>query len=418
MRVLYDISTLGLGHRFARARGGSYRADERVVESLVASGECELLLCANHSSVAHEGCVAYLRTNPRLAGVPLLAARDRGPTATLRASIAAVHRWTRPLFGSSPLPTLLRNAGTLVDRCVHRPVTAAHAAVDVFHSPATPLPRVRPGDGPPERFLTIYDLRHVRFASMYRGSYAQLAQAAIASVRPRDWIITSSEFSKAELCDCGILPADRIFVVPLAADARFFRPCRSAERREAVRRKYGIPPGDYFLVVTPDDPRKSIGTAVRAFRDFVRQERVRDLSLVLAGHARAAPRRDRDAVVTTGYVDDADLAVLYSGAMAFVYPSVYEGFGLPPLEAMQCGTPVIACDTSSIPEVVGSAGLLVPPADPDAMAAALRGVYRDPALRAALSERSLEQAARFGWDRSAAAMLAAYRTALAARDSS
>jgi glycosyltransferase involved in cell wall biosynthesis len=159
----------------------------------------------------------------------------------------------------------------------------------------------------------------------------------------------------------------------------------------------------------------------RTFADLVRSERVDDLHLVLTGPEAwdfaplAAALADlgalRERVVFTGYVDDADLAPLYSGALAFVFPSLYEGFGLPPLEAMQCGAPVITSDTSSLPEVVGDAGVLVEPHDRAALAQAILDVYRDPARRAQLAARSLARAAQFSWDRYASETVAAYRAA-------
>ena len=117
----------------------------------------------------------------------------------------------------------------------------------------------------------------------------------------------------------------------------------------------------------------------------------------------------RGRVVRTGYVGDADLAALYRGARCFVYPSLYEGFGLPPLEAMQCGTPVITANTSSLPEVVGDAGLMVDPLDVDAFAAAMLARWQDEAAREAARARGLARAARFSWSRTLAATLDAYR---------
>jgi glycosyltransferase involved in cell wall biosynthesis len=114
-------------------------------------------------------------------------------------------------------------------------------------------------------------------------------------------------------------------------------------------------------------------------------------------------------VVFPGYVDDADLPALYSAATVFVYPSLYEGFGLPPLEAMACGTPVISSDAASLPEVVGDAALLVDPTDSTALAQALRAVLTQPSLQADLRGRGLDQAALFSWERCAAQTLAVYR---------
>ncbi len=428
MRILYDVSTLGLGHLYVQSRGGSYRADRHLTEGLVASGECELLFCANHSSVAYQGCQAYLRANPQVGDVRLVGPggdlTQSGMRRGIRRGVAAAHRWTRVMVGSNVLPGWLRQGGAFVDRRVHPAVRDASPPVDVFHSPAAPLPpRPRVGRSP-KRFLTIYDLSYIRFPDIYGPAYSRRTLAALDSVQDEDWLMTTSESTRAELCERGVAAPNRVFVLPLAADRQIFYPCADLGAVEAVRDKYGIPAGPYLLSVNAPDPRKNMPHAVRSFARVVEQEGVRDLTFVLVGHPGSDPRQLEDAVelvrglrnriIVTGYVADDDLAPLYSGATAFVYPSLYEGFGLPPLEALQCGTPVITSNTSSLPEVVGGAAMMVDPGDNDALCSAMLEVYRSGSLRAAMREKSLVQAARFSWERSTKQILAAYRTALSA----
>jgi len=170
------------------------------------------------------------------------------------------------------------------------------------------------------------------------------------------------------------------------------------------------------------EPRKNVVHLIRSFAELVRAERIPDLHLVLTGgqgwdyepiFAEAERLREvRDRIHFTGYADDVDLAPLYSGALAFVYPSLYEGFGLPVLEAMQCGTPVITSSTSSLPEVVGDAGLLVDPQDGAALCQAMLALYEDADRRAELSSRAVARAGRFSWERCAHETVAAYRQAI------
>jgi len=422
MRVIYDISMLGLGHLYSLSRGGSHRVDRHLAEGLMASGEVELLLCANHSSAAYEGCRAYLATCPALAGAPFLGPPAAGASSSLRRGAAGAHRWARRILGSNVLPGLLRRGARLVDRRVHPPVCDASPPAAVFHSPGVPLPaRVR-NRRSPRRFTTIFDLAAIRFPQIYGAGYRSTLCAAIESVRDGDCVLTGSESSRAELCEHGVAPPERVFVAPLGADPRTFHPCGDAERLRAVRERYGIPDGPYLLSVNTPDPRKNVRHAVRAFARVAREEGVREQTLVLVGHTQPGARADaaeadglRGRVVRTGYVDDAELAPLYGGATAFVYPSLYEGFGLTPLEAMQCGTPVVASNTSSFPEVVGDAGILLDPADGDALCQAILDLCRDPGLRARMRERSLARAARFSWERCTRAVLDAYRAALAMR---
>ncbi|HYJ80980.1 MAG TPA: glycosyltransferase family 1 protein [Longimicrobiaceae bacterium] len=423
MRVLFDISMLGLGHLYSLSRAGTFRAHQHLAEGLAASGECELLFCANHSSFVYQGCIEYLRESPRLGHLPLLGPSRAGAPSALRRGVAGAHRWARALLRSNQLPPLLRYGGRLVDRRIHAPVSNAAPPVDVFHSPAVPLPARAASGRSPQRFLTIFDVAYTRVPAAAGRASPRAVREALDSVREGDWVLTSSESTRADLCACGVEP-ERVFVAPLAADPHLFAPCTDAARLRGVRERYGIPAGPYLLSVNALDPRKNMPHALRAFARLVQQEGVRDLSYVLAGHSgpgspqveealRAFPAL-RDRIVLTGFVADDDLAPLYSGAAAFVYPSLYEGFGLAPLEAMQCGAPVIVSDVSSLPEVVGDAGILVDPRDGDALCQAMLDVYRDAALRERMREQSLGRAATFSWERCTRQTLDAYRTALAA----
>jgi glycosyltransferase involved in cell wall biosynthesis len=420
MRVTLDISTLGLGTLHSQpACSGLLRADEQLVDALAASGECELAFCANHSSIAYDGARHYLRARPALSHHPLVAAPRAEGRALAGRGIASTYRWARTMFPRG-LPRLVRSGGQLLDRRLHGAVVEGPTGADVFHSTHFPLPARLSGRSP-QRFVTIYDLRHWRFPGLYDARSIAAARAIAASVSPADWVITTSEASRTEILESGLARPGQVFVVPLAADRRLFRPCRDAHELRRVRARYGIGDGRYILSLNSSDVRKNLHRAVRAFAHLVRQEQPGELQFVIAGSAgpgtsplaaaiaEAADLRGR--IVQTGSVEDADLAALYSGATAFLYPSFYEGFGLPPLEAMQCGAPVITSNTSSLPEVVGDAGIMVPPEDRDALCAALLDVLTKPALRRSLREKAIARAATFSWARTAAATLAAYRTA-------
>ena len=422
MRVVYDISTLGLAQRYPLSRCGAFRVDEQLPLRLLDSGACELQLCANHSSVAYQGSIEYLRGHPRLAQVPLLGPGRGAGASAARALVASAHGLVRRVTGTHVMPRLLRGGGRMLDRGLHRPVRDGSPPADIFHTSTAPLPPVVAGRRAPRRFLTLYDLAFLRLPELYGPAEARGTRDLVGSLREGDSVLTTSAATRDELDACGVAARHRVFVVPLAADPVLFRPCGDATRLQAVRQRYGIPPGPYVLSVNSLDPRKHTHTAVRAFGRLARQEGVGELSYVLAGPGtRGAPQLAaaldeldgaRARVIQPGYVRDEDLAPLYSGALAFVYPSIYEGFGLPPLEAMQCGAPVITANTSSLPEVVGEAGMLVDAGDADALAGALLRLYQDSALREELRARSLARAALFSWERCLRETLAAYRAVL------
>ncbi|HEX2092341.1 MAG TPA: glycosyltransferase family 1 protein [Longimicrobiaceae bacterium] len=420
MRVLLDISTLGLAQLHPEMRGGSFRVHGHLAEGLASSPDCQLLFCANDSSFAYQGCMEYLRTSERLTGVPLVGSSVAW-APQLRGAMSLVRSSARRFFPHA-FPALIRDGGRYLDRQIHPVVTDASPPVDVFHSPGTRLPPHPKRGRSPQRFLSIYDLIPFRFPELCDDLLVHWLSGLIGSLCEEDWVMAPSEATRADLCEHDVASPERIFVVPLAADPERFYPCAEPGRAAALREWLGIGTRPYLLALNTIDVRKNMEGVVRAFVQAVRQERISDLTLVLAGHPGGGSERltavleeageVRERVVLPGYVPDPELAPLYSGALGFVYPSFYEGFGLPPLEAMQCGTPVITSRTSSLPEVVGEAGILVDPHDCDALSQAMLQLYRDATLRERLHQASLQRAAQFSRERFIRETLAAYRAAL------
>jgi glycosyltransferase involved in cell wall biosynthesis len=246
----------------------------------------------------------------------------------------------------------------------------------------------------------------------------------VRSIRRDDRVICASRSTADDVCSVLALDPAHVVIARPGAEPSLFHPITERAELERVRCKYGIPADiSYVLSVNTREPRKNIAGALRAFEAAVADHRLSDLAFVLVGgagwqheeidHLLAARGRAQGRVYVTGYVPDCDLAALYSGAMFFVYPSFCEGFGLPPLEAMQCGTAVITSNTSSLPEVVGRAALMVDPLDSDALAQAMLGLYRDGAKREALACAGRQQAGTFSWQRCAEDTVRAYRNALA-----
>jgi glycosyltransferase involved in cell wall biosynthesis len=202
-------------------------------------------------------------------------------------------------------------------------------------------------------------------------------------------------------------------VVTHLAARDIFTP-RGVDERNRVREKYGIP-GEFIFFVGSFEPRKNIGTLVRAYMNL--PETVKNqYSLVLAG-GKGWLNTDIDVLIESqdsarirriGYVDEQDLAALYSAASVFVYPSYYEGFGLPILEAMSCGAPVITSNTSSMPEVGGVAALYFDPSDVQQLSALLLELTGNENLCKELSRKGLERAGQFSWDKTAGATLKIY----------
>ncbi len=285
-------------------------------------------------------------------------------------------------------------------------------AASLYHSPYIAMP-YRPGA---PTLLTVYDLIPLRYPE-YSTARARLLIGGMArlALRAARHVIAISEFTRQDFVAEFALPAERITVIPLAADPAFCP--QPPQALAAVRGRYSLPE-TFALYLGSNKPHKNLVRLVEAWEIAHSRWQMADSRLVIAGawdprYPEAQRRTEAlglaDRVLFLGSVAEADLPTLYSAATAFVFPSLYEGFGLPVLEAMACGTPVICSKASSLPEVTEDAALLVEPTDTDALAADLARVMMDESLRQVLTERGLAQAARFGWERTAAATLDLYR---------
>jgi glycosyltransferase involved in cell wall biosynthesis len=375
IRVLYDISVLGLAYHDQTSRTGVFRVVEHLAKGLAATPEVELHLCSTQhvsETAPHtmDGCRAYLAEQPDLSYVPF-------------------HEHDYP-------------------------------STDIFHSPFHPLPT---STNAAVRFQTVYDLIPVLFPDLFQGRYNPVPNI-LAGIMPGDHALCISHATKDDLCLVFGMDGASAHVTHLAADPAIFYPCTDLQRQLAVRQKYNLGDAPYILSLCTLEPRKNIDHLLRAFARLVREGAIGNIQLVLTGTKgwdfdRIFSEIDNNPdlhtrIVLTGYVPDEELAPLYSGAQVFAYMSLYEGFGLPPLEAMQCGTPVITSNTSSLPEVVGDAGIMLDPRDIDGLCQAIVRMTTDHELRDDLAQRALKRAELFSWERCVQETIAAYKQALGA----
>ncbi len=264
------------------------------------------------------------------------------------------------------------------------------------------------------RVMSVHDLTTVRFPEMCDRATLAYPQFVRRALGEGAWVHTHCESVAAEVVD--YFGADPTHVRAIAPGVPVLPP----PDRSAVARHLPAGASRYVLAVGTHEPRKDLPGLVRAF-DSIAADR-RDLALLLAGPqgwgsgALAAALNDaraRDRIVLTGWVDDASLAGLFEGAALLAYPSVYEGFGFPPLQAMALGTPVVSTRVDAVEEVVGDAALLVAPRDVHALAEALDAVLTSEALADDLGQRGTARAALYRWDRCAEGFVALYRDALA-----
>jgi glycosyltransferase involved in cell wall biosynthesis len=424
MRVLYDISVIARSVAHKRHPTGVFRVVDSVARQLARSAECHLAFCTDGFPAYAQ---AYVSSDPSLAHVPVRQNTRRSAVSLLYDAvdreIATAHAWRGTLL--RPWRKILSETarGLQIDSRILD--EAALMSEDIFHATgfslfpqmkrATHLKRVR----------TIYDMVPVLFPQFAETPGLSVSFAAVLHEIEHDgWVVSISQSTKDELCGYTGIDPTRVFVTPLAADPHLFHIGVNSTLIADMRRRYSIPDGPYFLSLSTLEVRKNIDHVIRCFIRLVQEQKLTDLSLVLAGPKGWAAERIfaeiesarllRERIIITGFVDNADLAPLYSGARGFVFPSLYEGFGLPPLEAMQCGTPVITSNTSSLPEVVGDAGILLDPRDSDSLCQSLLDLYDHDDLCRSLSRKSLERAKQFSWERCAQETLRAYRVALTA----
>jgi len=420
-RVLYDVSQLGL--LWYLPPGQSYglaRMTSQLVPRLLGSGgdgeiaataldqaiECTRVMARDFPGQL-PALVNQRKSRRDLAATDYLARRYHGEQRpalwprTVRKLLGDYQRWQ--IGRDREVRTALREA-----RLLHREILIDFDAAD--------FPGLR-------TLVTVHDLIPIQYPQWGGDGGALAERLRTAQRQGADFLCISGDVRHA-LIDFLKISADRTHLVHQAADPDHFYPAKAPGELDRVKRHYDLPDsGRYFLGLSSFAPRKNIETMIRAFALMANDQATGDdLKLVLAGHVTAAERARAEALAeecgigghlrVIGAFSDSDIAPMISHSLGFVFLSLAEGFGLPPLEAMMCGSAVICSDATSLPEVVGDAALRVDPLDRDAVAAAMLRLATDDELRADLEKRSLARAAGFSWERCAQDVRDAYAAVL------
>ena len=282
----------------------------------------------------------------------------------------------------------------------------------VFHGPANTVPLAYPK----RSVITLHDLAIYRHPEWFPSQVFSTRLLVPQSVRKAKHIIAVSKATKGDLQELFNVPSKKISVIPEAASTELLE---LNDRLHDVRKKYKLP-GRYLLFVGTIEPRKNLQVLLEAWARLqqMRPEAVKDTQLVLAGGvgylgepiiALIKKMKLNETVRHIGYVSHNHKILLMQQAAGFIFPTLYEGFGLPVLEAMQLGVPVITTNTSSIPEVTGSAALLVEPSDVEDIAQAMKRVLTDPKQSKRMVTAGLVQAKKFSWQKTAEQTLAVYQ---------
>lgn len=289
-------------------------------------------------------------------------------------------------------------------------------ACDVLHVPHFNIP-VRKLPFP--LVVTVNDVGHLAGVLPISWTYKQVGRFYYShAVRRADHIVTLSEFSKREIITRLGVDAGKITVIPCGVDTRVFHPVPADVTKKTLHRLNIRPP--YLMISGSVRPHKNVGRVLEGFARLKQHHGIPH-TLVIAGEREGFRINSRlpsmpDAVMRdvtfTGYISDADLVALYAGCDVFIFGSIYEGFGLPPLEAMACGAPVAVSNAASIPEVVGDAGVYFDPFAVENIVQAVFSLLSDEQKRQSAAAASLQRARRFDWASSAEAYLRVYEHAL------
>jgi glycosyltransferase involved in cell wall biosynthesis len=425
-RVLLDIASLGLAFERRSAARGVERMVARLFEDLPNAGGCDLSFVATTHLA---GTCDFLRAK----GVdPDIKLKCRPPQL---ARSRRAQRLAQKVHEIIQVPGLRARAArklwSLKAQWLNRGeaefAAGALAGVDIYHTPHTnypllPFPAPIRAHRGLKKFITIHDLMVVTHLEFFKRDHRSYFEKMRWCLGETSFAFCTSESVRADVLALTQLRPERIFLAPLAADCELFHPVSDTSSRAAVIKELGIPAAPYFLALSVNEPHKNFGHLIRCLAELVVSKELTDHNLLIVGRNAASHPLVTGAtekfpqlagrIVTPGFVPDEKLAALYSGATAFLFPSLAEGFGLPPLEAMQCGVPVISSNTTSMPEVMGDAGILLPPTDVDGWCQAMLRVARDETLREELRSKSLQRAKHFSWEKFITATVHGYRTSL------
>jgi glycosyltransferase involved in cell wall biosynthesis len=400
--VYFDISTLGYGAQGPAFRTGVFRSVEHLAKALLDIELPGLSLCAIDSPEAWALSLDYWRRGP-LAKAPF---HSEGGYGAFRALHPKLIDWnSREKAG--PLRRLSRRALKEAVERVRPPAGFPRLPADgLYHSPFYPLPAPV---GSKPRVLTIHDLINLLHPEVSPGT-GEFLRTIVSSLHPEDQVVCVSSWTRDELL--GFAPQldpKKVSVIGWAADETL-KPPTSAQM-EKVQEKYGLGDEPYFLAVATQEKRKNLSRLILAFEELRRRRPDCEARLALVGFegSGSSTLRRSEGVRFLGYVADEALPALYGGSLAFAFPSLYEGFGLPALEAMACGAPVLSSNTSALLEVVGDGGWLLDPKDTGAWSHALEKLYDSKSDREEWRAKGAAWVRRFSWRQTATQYAAVYR---------
>ena len=417
IKVLYDATLLSYFSEKNEKRSGVYFVTYNILKEILNHSEFEVTLYCDYKRTLY--MQQLMKQDEMLGQFKLMEVKDiTNPLIGLLASMNFKYR-KAPEIKDNILKKAVRfiafRSFHLYDR-IRSDSPAFKKKLqeyDAYFSPYEIIPQEVEKDKNIKKFLFLHDTIPVILEDLYNeiNLSSEWFRRLLKSLNKEDYYFANSLSTKNDFIKYApSITPENITVAYLGADEKF---CRAAdeEKISQVKRKYNIPEDKkYIFSLCSVEPRKNLIFAVKNFIKFIKKNNIDDFVFVLGGGQvkQFQPKLEKelsdlkefqDKILKIGYVADEDLAALYSGAEMFVYPSIYEGFGMPVLEAMQCGAPVITSNVSSLPEVIGDAGIQIDPYKNEELIAAYEKMYFDRNFREQCIQKSLERAKEFSWEK-------------------
>ena len=401
VRLMYDVSVIGAAMTYETSKTGVYRVVIELLRELEKREDVEIQL-------SNTSLPQFLNTTKKFI-------KKKGYPYQLSNEL------------KYPLPHHLLGRGKRILKKIYSTLGINNDSIiyddqlykntDIFHSPFYKIPDELKEYKHLSRCITIHDLIPILYSDIHHKKGEM--EETLLSIGD-DYVICVSENTKNDLLNYDkTLNPDKVFVSYPAADQNIFYPCNNKDKFRKLKKKYGIP-DNYFLTLCTLEPRKNLARLIRCFHDFISEYKVDELSLVLVGskgwqfddifYEMNHSEELRNKIIVTGHIPDEDLAAIYSNAHSFYYLSLYEGFGLHPLEAMQCGVATVTSNRSSLPEVVKDAAILVDPIDEDQICDVMHKLYNQSELRKLYQRKGRMRATEFSWANTAQEHVNIYRS--------
>ncbi|WP_167880654.1 glycosyltransferase family 4 protein [Leptospira congkakensis] len=413
MKIIFDISVLGWSIRDEKAKTGIFRVIENLLIQFLKDKNLELYLSAIHGN--YSDVSEYIKkANLGVVSNQLIFPKGKSPKRdSIFQRLNAIEYnldKINPSFYDRIQLFVFRFFRFFADilfglnRYKKSIPSEFRTKEFIFHSPFLPVPSYL-ACSELHTVVSIYDLIPVLYPEYFMGNNNHLIQKLVKYLNSKTNIITISNHSRNDIIKVIPDSARRTHVSYLAANNIFTKKLFDGYMNEVLD-KYRLVPDRYIVSVSTFEPRKNLGIIIEAFLNL--NNSADDIQLVLIGTEGWGPsfeetkrrfgEKFNSKVRFLGFIPDNELAFIYSGALFFVYMSLYEGFGLPPLEAMQCGLPVISSNSSSLPEVIGAAGMLIDPMDKASLKEKMELLISDSDLRKSLASLSLKQSSKFTWE--------------------